>query len=163
MTQFVHLFDSKIINRIAKGGILAAKTRLDHEKGFYCTPVSMDFYRTHQWLRELKRSGVRSMHAVQFNLAPNMMVWIGRYNGDYIKVTAAAAAKIFHEHDNGLGLEVIVPKNLPKSSITRIYQPTQVAGWRIHPQAKGKKPFCGCRYCNRGEINAYRVITEKRE
>jgi hypothetical protein len=150
-----------MLGRIAKGGILAATTRLDNEKGFYCTPVSIDFYRTHQWLRELKRSGVKSIHAVQFNLAPNTLDWIGSYNGDHIKVTAAAAAKIFH-HD-GLGLEVIVSKSLPRSSIKRIYQPTQVVGWRIHPQAKGKKPFCGCRYCNRGEINAYRVITEKRE
>jgi len=77
--------------------------------------------------------------------------------------TAAEAAKIFHEHRDGLGLEVIVPKSLPKSSITRVYLPSQVLGWRIQPEAKGKKPFCGCRYCNRGEINAYRVITEERE
>ena len=79
------------------------------------------------------------------------------------RVTAAEAAKIFHEHKDGLGLEVIVPHAVPPSSITRIYSPSQVLGWRIHPEAKGKKPFCGCKYCNRGEINAYRVITERRE
>jgi hypothetical protein len=123
----------------------------------------MEFYRTHQWLRELKRSGVKSIHAIQFNLAPDTMVQIGRYNGDHIEVTASAAARIFHDHVDGLGLEVIVPRRVSASAIQIIYVPSQILGWRIHPEAKGKKPFCSCRYCNRGEINAYRVITEDAE
>jgi hypothetical protein len=163
VTQFVHLFDANKTSRITKSGILAAKTKLDGKRGVYCTPVSMDFYRTHQWLRELKRSGIKTIHAVQFDLKPETLVWVGRYNGDHIEVTAAVAATIFDQHKDGLGLEVIVAHSVPKSAITRIYAPSQVLGWRIHPEAKGKKPFCGCKYCNRGGINAYRVITEKDE
>lgn len=163
MSQFVHLADAKMTRRIAKVGIIAVDTRIGGVKGFYCTPVSLDFYRTHQWLRELKRRGIKTFQAIQFELAPNTLVWIGRYNRDHMKVTAAEAARVFHEHKDGLGLEVIVPKSLPNTSIKRIYTPPQVIGWRFEPEAKGKKPFCGCRYCNRGEINAYRVITEERE
>lgn len=163
VTQFVHLFDANKTSRITKSGILATKTNLDGKRGFYCTPVAMDFYRTHQWLRELKRSGVKTIHAAQFELNPGTPVWVGRYNGDHIEVTAAVAASIFKEHKDGLGLDVIVPHSVLRSAITRIYAPSQVIGWRIHPEAKGKKPFCGCKYCNRGEINAYRVITEKDE
>lgn len=160
MSQFIHLADAKLTGRIAKTGILAADTRIDGIRGFYCTPVSLDFYRTHQWLRELKRRGIKTFQAVQFELTPNTLVWIGRYNGEHVKVTAADAAKIFHQHQDGLGLEVIVPKSVSNTSIKRIYTPPQVTGWRFKPEAKGEKPFCGCRYCNRGEINAYRVITE---
>jgi hypothetical protein len=53
-----------------------------------------------------------------------------------------------------------VPRNVPPSAITRTYVPSQVIGWRYFPGSNNKKPFCGCRYCNRGKINAYRVITE---
>lgn len=73
-----------------------------------------------------------------------------RKNG--IKTTAADAAKLFGE-----GLKVIVPRRLPPLVITRIYLPRQTVGWRFSPESKGKPPFCGCQYCNRGQINAYRV------
>lgn len=162
VSQFVHLTDAKMTRRIAKSGILEVDSPIEGVKGFYCTPVSLDFYRTHQWLRELKRRGIKTFQAIQFKLASNTLVWVGTYDKEHVKVTAAEAAKIFHEHANGLGLEIIVPKSLPPTAITRIYTPPQVAGWRFEPQGKGKKPYCGCRYCNRGEINAYRVITEKR-
>jgi hypothetical protein len=163
VAQFIHLADSRKIRRIERVGIRAADTRLDSVKGFYCTPVCRDAYRTHQWLRELKRRGFKSISAVQFRLPPAAVVWIGRYNAEHIQVTASEAAKTFDEHSDGLGLEIIVPHSVPRSAIARIYVPKQVFGWRYQPDAKGKKPFCGCKYCNRGEINAYRVITEGKE
>jgi hypothetical protein len=79
--QFIHLCDSKMVRRIARTGILATRA-LHKDTGVYCTPVSRDFFRTHQWLRELKRSGIKSMHAVQFRLAPHTPVSVGRYNED---------------------------------------------------------------------------------
>lgn len=61
MTQFVHLTDSKSIKLIEKTGVGIAATRIDGVRGFYCTPVSRSYYKTHQWLRELKRTGVKSI------------------------------------------------------------------------------------------------------
>ncbi len=100
------------------------------------------------------------MHAIQFRLPNDTIVWIGRYNELHIQTTAGEAAAAFELHKDGLGLEIIVPCSVPRSAITRIYVPSQVLGWRFYPDAKGRKPFCGCKYCNKGEINAYRVITE---
>jgi hypothetical protein len=160
MTHFVHLADSRKIGRIAKLGILPTKLRRSGEKGVFCVPVARDYFRTHQWLRELKRRNIRSLHAVQFALPPNTMVRIGRYNEVHIEVAAAEAAGIFQQHESGLGLEVIVTHGIPRKSILRIYAPSQVIGWRFYPEAKGKQPFCLCAYCNRGQINARKIIDE---
>lgn len=86
---------------------------------------------------------------------------MGRYNEEHIEVSADEAVQIFSEHDDGLGLEVIIPQRIPSAAIKRVYQPSQVLGWRYFPEAKGSKPFCGCRFCNRGSINASKVITEE--
>jgi len=123
-------------------------------------PVARDYFRTHQWLRELKRSNIRSVHAVQFALPPNTKVRIGRYNEAHIDVTAAEAAGIFQQHESGLGLEVIVLHGIASKSISRIYTLSQVIGWRFYPEAKGRQPFCRCLYCNRGQVNARKIIDE---
>jgi hypothetical protein len=161
MPQFIHLFDSKLLKRVSRLGITAKKVRIAAKvKGFYCVPVSRNYFKSHQWLRELKRKGVKSIHAAQFKIDDETEVYIGRYNEEPLTVKASEAVEIFEKHIDGLGLEIIVPLTISAKSITRIYYPNQVLGWRFHPEAKGKKPFCGCKYCNKGEINAYRVITE---
>lgn len=161
MTQFVHLADSRIIGNITRSGITAAKLQspfhLLHQ-GVFCVPVTPDHYRTHQWLRELRRRGLRSFHAVQFALKADMRVWLGRYNETHIEVTASEAAGIFMRHESALGLEIIVPHHIPAAAISRIYSLRQVTGWRFYPEAKGRQPYCRCYYCNRGEINARKVM-----
>jgi hypothetical protein len=163
MPQFIHLADSKAISRIERNGIATSRARIEGGRGVYCTPVCRDFFRTHQWLRELKRTGVKSIHAVQFFIPAAELVWVGRYNADHIKVKASEAVRIFEEHNDGLGLEILIPQRVSSSSIRRIYVPEQIIGWRYYPEAKGKPPFCGCRFCNRGSINASRVVTEGRD
>jgi len=164
MTQFIHLADSRVISSITCSGIAATKLRAPIHlgasipQGVFCVPVIPDFYRTHQWLRELRRRGVRSFHAVQFTLKAEAMVWVGRFNRDHINVTATEAAGIFMHHESGLGLQVVVPHRIPAVAISRIYGLRQVTGWRFYPEAKGKPPFCRCAYCNRGLINARKVI-----
>lgn len=160
MPQFVHLFDSKNLKRISRLGIIPKKVRIADLKGIYCVPVSRNYFKSHQWLRELKRRGIKSMHAVQFRIDDEQAVFVGRYNETPLKVKASEAVEIFETHRDGLGLEIIIPSEIAPRNITRIYYPSQVLGWRFYPEAKGRKPFCGCKYCNRGEINAYRVIAE---
>jgi hypothetical protein len=161
MPQFIHLFDSRAIRRISRLGILGRQTRIAGVRGVYCVPVSCSYFKSHQWLRELKRRSLKSIHAVQFRIKDDTEVFVGRYNGKHLAVKAARAVKIFESHHDGLGLEVIVPSDVLPKQITRIYYLSQVTGWRFYPEAKGRKP-CGCVYCNRGEINAYRVITGER-
>ncbi len=157
MTQFVHLTDQKRIGSVRRRGLKPHSLRAELAKGVHCTPVSGSLYRTHQWLRELKRRGMRTISAVQFYVPPREIVLVGRFNEQLVAVTASEAAQIFQVHESGLGLEVVVTRAVKPKQIHRIYTPNQVLGWRYYPEAKGNKPFCGCRYCTRGEINAYRV------
>jgi hypothetical protein len=135
--------------------------RSDSIRGFYCTPVTRSIIKTHQWLRELKRTGAKTIQAVQFYLPSKEQVFLGRYNQEFITVAASEALAIFENHASALGLEVVAPRAIAPSAIKRTYTPSQVLGWRYYPEAKGRKPFCGCKYCNRGEINAYKFITEE--
>ncbi|MCW1926237.1 hypothetical protein OKA05_27010 [Luteolibacter arcticus] len=153
MPQFLHLTDDREIAMIRKNGIKAHEIRGRESKGVYATPVLQDYYRSHQWLRELRRSGIKLISAVQFRADDEVPVTIGRFNKEPLETTAAEAVRIFMEHDTGMGLEVIFPESILASSITRIYTPDQVVGWRYYPESHsdGRKP-CGCPYCQRGQI-----------
>ena len=158
MPQFIHLADERKVGLIRKNGITASKIYGREQKGVFATPVTQNHYISHQWLRELKRRGIRTISAIQFSIADDTEVDVGRYNGDHITTTAAEAVRIFMEHENGLGLEVIIPESIPATAITRAYTPKQISGWRYYPEAHAddRKP-CGCPYCQRGQINNKRL------
>jgi len=82
------------------------------------------------------------------------------YNGEKMVVTAAEAVATVAEHKAPMGLEVIFGRKILSKEIVRIYPAPKIVGWRYYPEAKGKKPFCHCRFCNRGEIRAQRLIRE---
>ena len=153
MPQFVHLADDRDIALIQKNGIKAQKVHGGSEKWVFATPLLQNYYQSHQWLRELKRRGIRTMSAVQFRIADATAVKVGRYNEPHLDATAAEAVRIFMDHTDGLGLEVLIPISIAPKSITRIYTPDQVVGWRYYPESHsdGCKP-CGCSYCQRGQI-----------
>lgn len=154
MPHFIHLADDQKVGLIRKNGIIASKIFDRDQKGVFATPVTPHYYLSHQWLRELKRSGISTISAIQFHIADDVEVVIGRYNEDHIAMTAAEAVKVFMEHESGLGLEIIIPKSIPAKAIARVYNPKQICGWRYYPEAHAddRKP-CGCPYCQRGQIN----------
>lgn len=117
-----------------------------------------NYYQSHQWLRELKRRGIRTISAVQFLLADDTKVKVGRYNEDQLEVTAAEAVRIFMDHTDGLGLEVLIPATISPKMFTRIYTPEQIVGWRYYPESHsdGRTP-CGCSYCQRGQIKSRKL------
>jgi len=75
-----------------------------------------------------------------------------------MRASEAVAAVL--NHTDPMGLEVIIPRSITPREITRIYLAPQITGWRYYPDAKGKPPFCHCKFCNRGEIRAKRLIRE---
>lgn len=161
MAQFIHLTDERLLKRLEKSGIRT--TNWGREiRCVYATPVLRDFQVSHQWLRELKRRGIRTIGAVQFRIPDKEQVLVGRYNEEPLAVTAARAVKVFMAHSTGLGLQILVLRRIEAKEIMRCYVPTQVIGWRYHPDAHGKPPFCGCDYCQRGLIKN-RKIREKYE
>ena len=123
-------------------------------------PVLPDFTTTHQWARELKRRSIRTHICVQFRIPDEDPVLVGYYNGEKMEMTAADAVGAVLDHNDPLGLEIVVPRTIDPGEITRTYPAPRVTGWRYFPAAKGKPPFCRCKYCNRGEIRAQRLIRE---
>ena len=79
MPQFIHLTDERLLKRIEKAGIRTSNwgTKL---RCVYATPVLKDFQVAHQWLRELKNKGIRTIGAVQFKISDGEEVLVGRYN-----------------------------------------------------------------------------------
>ena len=158
MAQFIHLADERLARRIERAGLKphAHCNISDTIKYVFATPVLMDFIISHQWLRELKRTGVRTIVAVQFRIPDDEPVKVGRFNSEHIDTTAAGAVRIFTEHKSGLGLEVLIPRKICAKELTRIYTPPQLVGWRYTPDSKGVRP-CGCDYCARGGIKKARI------
>jgi hypothetical protein len=159
MVSFVHIADKNDEQSIIKNGIRSAmrKTGL---RGVYAVPVVPNHATTHQWARELKRQGIRTLLCVQFRIPDEEFVLVGKYNGEKVQMTASEAAAVFLTHTGSMGLEAIVPRKIMPREITRTYLAPRITGWRYYPDAKGKKPFCHCKFCNRGEIRAQRLIRE---
>jgi hypothetical protein len=125
----------------------------------FSLPVTKNFALTHQWSRELKRRGAKSLVCFQFRAPDDEIVSVGTYNGDKIFITAAEAVATAARHEAPLGLEVIFSRRILPSEIVRTYPAPRVTGWRYYPAAKGRTP-CPCRYCQRGEIRGRRLMRE---
>ena len=151
MPQFIHLANAKDIASIERGGI-RANSKAWSRIGVFAVPVLPSYTLTHQWLRELKRRGMKTLSAVQFFIPAREPVLVGHYRETPLETTASGAVGVFREHVSTLGLQVFIPRKVTAKEVRRVYTPSQVAGWRYHPEAHGRPPFCGCKYCIRGEI-----------
>ena len=159
MISLIHIADKNDEASIIKNGLRSTK-RKTGPRGVYAVPVVPNYATTHQWARELKRRGVRTLICVQFSIPNSESVLIGKYNGEKLEMTASEAAAAVLNHTDPMGLEVIIPRRIMPKEITRTYLAPQLTGWRYYPGAKGKEPFCHCKFCNRGEIRARRLIRE---
>jgi len=159
MATFIHIADKKDQEAIQRNGI-RSRERRSGVRGVYATPVVPNFTTTHQWVRELKRRGIRTFVCIQFRIPDNEVVLVGRYNGEKLQLTAAEAFSAVLHHTDPMGLEVIIPRKIDAAEITRAYLAPRKTGWRYYPTAKGKPPFCHCKWCNRGEIRAKRIIRD---
>lgn len=120
-------------------------------------PGLADYYVSHQWLRELKRRGVREMVAVYFRVPDREPVVVGRYSAAHLPMTAARATRLVMEAPDARGYEVIVPRAIEPKDIHGVRAISRVVGWRYFPDAHGKRP-CGCPVCvPRGSIRSRRL------
>jgi hypothetical protein len=157
VASFIHIADKKNEQAILRNGIRSTKRRSGNQ-GVYAMPVTPNFATTHQWARELKRRIIGTLICVQFRIPDDDPVLVGPYNGERLEMTAAEAVRAVLTHIDPMGLEVLVPRKIGRREITRTYLAPRVTGWRYYPKAKGKPPFCHCKWCNRGEIRAKRLI-----
>lgn len=161
VVTLVHVADERDAAAIRRSGLVLPKRRLREletecrKYGVFAMPVVDDFMLTYQWVRELARRGYRSSVGVHFRVSDGEPVWAGRYNEAKQLCTAAAAAAALR---NGClqGYEVILPRAVRPAEITAM-RPLPAVGWRFTPEAKGRPPFCPCKFCTRGDIKARRL------
>lgn len=143
--MFVHLTPEKNIGAIRRSGIKTSDTYRKIGKGVFAMPVTPNFYISHQWLRELKYEGQRTIVGVYFRISDDEVVSIGHYNKSHLQVTASEALAIIFEADEKEGYEVIIPRKIQAGEIHKIKHLPQVIGWRYSPNSHDW--FCGCRVC----------------
>jgi hypothetical protein len=153
MPTLVHLADLNDAEKIKRNGIKIHRYR----RGIFCMPVTPDFYVTHQWIRELRRRGVRTYVGVYFKLPDDEPVYAGKYFEEHKPMALAEAIRELNSLNDPLGYQVIVERKILPAEIVRIKKLPQIVGWRVSPDAKGSQP-CGCRFCQLGRIKGSRIV-----
>jgi hypothetical protein len=154
MPVFVHLAPAPLIARILRNGIRRSRAQGALPAGVFAMPVGPSFFASHQWLREMKRSGQRTISAVYFRVADDEPVWTGHFEQGHTRMTAAEAAGFVSAAGSAEGFEVVIPRRVEASEILRVKPVAQVVGWRYFPGAHGRPP-CGCLGClEKGEIKS---------
>jgi len=157
VTMFVHLTPESRLRIVRRNGINRLRRPVgDRPGGVYAVPVTRNFYVSHQWLRELRRRGQGSVAGVYFRIPDDEVVWVGHYNQQHRRMTAAEAAVVFMASASREGWEVIIPRRIDAAEIHRVRTLPQVVGWRYMPGAHGRTP-CGCDFCTKGEYGARRL------
>jgi hypothetical protein len=161
MAAFVHLTAERNLKSILRNGITRLSHRGSETPGVYVSPVTPNYYASHQWVRELKRRSAGPIIAIYLRIPDEEQVSVGRYKDEHFQMTAAQAIAMVMQCEYIGGVEVIVPRKIGKDEVLRVQSVSQVIGWRYYPEAHGKKP-CGCPYCQRGEYGA-RKLRERYE
>lgn len=157
MAMFVHLAPADRVERIQRNGIRRLRKPWGATPGgVFAVPVTRNFYISHQWLRELKRSGVRTFAGVYFRIPDDDPVWLGHYGVAHQEMTAAEAVAAFLGAEDRQGWQVIIPHAIEPKQIHRVRELPQVTGWRVSPKAKGTVP-CGCDFCVKGQYGAQKM------
>jgi hypothetical protein len=152
MPILVHLADERESSNILRNGIKIGKFR----RGIFCMPVMQNFYLSHQWLRELKRRGVKSYVGVYFKADSKVKVFAGKYNTEHKYLELGQAIKEIQSIEDPLGYELIIERKIEAKEIVKIKNLPQNIGWRYKPRSNGLKP-CSCDYCIRGTMKASRI------
>lgn len=158
MAMFVHLTPESRVALVKRNGVRRLRPAGNgFPGGVFAVPVTRNFYVSHQWLRELKRRNAGPIAGVYFRVPDGERVWVGHYNQAHRWLSAAEAVAEFTEAEDARGWEVIIPRRIEAADIHRVRLLPQVVGWRYWPGANGKKPFCTCKFCTRGEYGARRL------
>ncbi len=158
MPTLVHLADQKQAKMILKAGLKPGK----YSHGIYGMPVLPNFYVTHQWLRELKSSGVKTLVGIYFKIGSEELVYAGKYGQNHRHITLGKAIAEIMALEDPLGYELIIDRKIEAKEITKIKVLPQTIGWRYMPDSHLRTP-CICEYCIRGTIKANRLRKKAKE
>jgi len=161
MAIFVHLAADKDAKSILRSGITHVRRWSLRPRGIFAMPVTPNFFITHQWLRELKRRGQRTLVGVYFRLPDDETVYVGHYSGRHRQMTAAQAVAFVARAQEAQGMEGIVLRRVGQCEILRVRSLPQILGWRYWPGAHGKRPF-PCECCQKGQYGGRRLLEKLR-
>lgn len=119
-------------------------------------PVTASHLISHQWLRELRRRGQRTLVGIYFQWPKTEVVWAGRYNEEHVQVRLSEAVGQLLSRADPLGFELFAERAVRVSEIVAVRSLPQFVGWRYQPKAHGTRP-CPCPACQRGQIRAARI------
>ncbi len=157
MTMLVHLIDERSAASVKRSGLRGGDCTI-HASGkavslldaVYAMPVLPNFFASHQWLRELKRRGMRSIAAAYFRQRADTLVWVGKYNAEHRLVPLGHAAGLIMREPDPRGWQLVLPHSIPAKAIHAIRSIPQVIGWRFYPESHDKAPWkCLCEFCIR--------------
>ncbi|MCR5857077.1 hypothetical protein [Mesorhizobium sp. J428] len=157
MATFVHIAPEHAISRIRRGGVATTRERLRSgtRVGVFAMPVTKDFAFTHQWVRELRRFHSGRLCGVYFRIGDDEVVLVGHYSNQPVEMSVAEAVALT-SRDGEAGSQIMVPRRIDSTEITRVSALPQIVGWRYFPQAKGREP-CGCPSCQYGMYGARKL------
>ena len=140
MALFVHLAPENDSDSIRRSGIKTRRVRNVVRDGYdrivFAMPVTNDFYVSHQWLRELKRSGQRTIVGVYFRIPDDQLVLVGHYNQAHTKMTACEAVGVVFNAEQPEGFEVIIPRKINAKEIHKINNLHRYSGGDTIPALK---------------------------
>ncbi|MEU6786987.1 hypothetical protein ABZ912_48020 [Nonomuraea angiospora] len=157
MTMLVHITAAKNIRSVRRSGIRAVSGGHEGAVGVYCLPVFPSYQTTHQWVRELRRGGQRTLVAVYFRVPDDEPVQVGHYSRLPAELGSAEAAALIAAQPDPRGYEFFIPRPIRAGEIHRIRRVNQLTGWRYMPGAHGRPP-CACPICNpHGQYGAAKI------
>jgi len=158
VATLIHITKAENEKSIVNSGLKIGK----YSGGLYFMPRIQNFLISHQWARELKRSGVKNFIAVDFKIPGSEQVWFGKYNEGHSKLALNQAIKEFMAKEDQLGYEFFIERKVLSSEISNIRKISKPMGWRYEPNAHGKKP-CPCPMCIQGGGFKTASLKEKRD
>lgn len=154
MPRFIHLAPEALVKRIERNGIQPTRIRgwpqdapmSAIDRAVWAFPVMPSFTVSHQWLRELKRFGVRTLVAMVFRLDDREPVYVRHYSHAPEPTTAAQAVGLILSQEDPLGWEVMIPRRIRPAEIVGVRHVPQKLGWRTIPD-RNKGLVCDCPVC----------------
>ena len=161
MARLVHIAPESEARKIQRNGISSRRLKgwiEGHDRFVWAFPVLESYTITHQWMRELKRSGARTLVAVTIKIPDKEPVAVRHYLSAAKLVTAAGAIHTIRDADDKLGWEVVVLRRVEPDEIQSVRVLPKGIGWRYYPDAKNKPlKTCDCEYCMpAGDVKAAR-------
>jgi hypothetical protein len=156
MPILVHIADARDARKIERSGIVPSRWRQPERRGVYAMPVLPSYFVSHQWVRELKRRGLRTMIGIYFRVPDREAVLVGHYGRQHTPMSASRAVRVIMEAADARGYEILLPRKIEAKELHAIRPVNRVVGWRFYPDAHGKQ-VCGCPACSKGVIKSRRL------